>query len=157
MLPNVSRMNASSWEFVTSEGGEFNALIVTTGKGSLYLRDKNDPDQIVHEMMYVGIGGSISVGSPVGGSFSTPDMYSEGAGPVLMASNKKALVTNDFSGHGLIVAGQIAGAIVAGVSWSMVFFGIPPFTRAAVKVKSAAWMAPQAGFSATPVWFTLDP
>lgn len=40
---------ASSWNFTTSEGGEFDALVVAAGKGSFYVKDDNDPDGIVHE------------------------------------------------------------------------------------------------------------
>jgi len=152
------KWSPSSWVFDTSEGIEFDALVFAAGKGSFYIKDRNDPDGIVHEMLYVGGGLTKSKGPlpVIGGSFSTPDMYSEGVGPI-MTKPFKILTIDDFASArtGLILSG--AYGIVGGVSASIVLFGMPPFTVAAGRITGDTYIAPGFGFTIMPVCFAIDP
>ncbi|WP_448956046.1 hypothetical protein [Labrys neptuniae] len=149
---------ASSWNFTTSEGAEFDALVFSAGKGSFYVVDDDDPDGIVHEILYVGAGVTTSKGPipfGIGGSFSTPDMFSEGVGPIGMRPDKTRLELSDFAGSGLILS--MGAGVVGGVGSSIILFGIPPFTVASGKMRCKQYIAPGAGFTAMPCIFTVDP
>ena len=149
---------SSSWNFTTSEGAEFDALFFAAGKGSFYVKDDNDPDSLVHEILYVGLGLTKSKGPipfGIGGSFSTPDMFSEGEGPIGMSPHKAQLDVSDFGGSGLILS--MAGGVGKGVAGSIIFFGVPPFTAAIGRMKSVVYMAPGFGFTAMPCYFSIDP
>ncbi len=148
----------STWSFTTSEGAEFDALVFAAGKGSFYVVDDRDPDKIVHELLYVGVGATTSKGPipfGIGGSFSTPDMFSEGIGKIGMKPSMKSLELKDFSGSGLIVS--MAAGIGKGIGLEMIVFGIPPFTVATGRMRSQQLVAPGAGFTIMPCIFTVDP
>jgi hypothetical protein len=111
-----------------SDDAEFDALVFAAGKVSFFVKDDNDPDGIVHELLFVGAGVTTSKGPipfGIGGSFSTPDMFSEGVGPIGMRPGKSS--------------------------------GIPPFTVATGRMRSIQFIAPGAGFTAMPCFFTIDP
>jgi hypothetical protein len=149
---------ASSWSFTTSEGGEFDALVFAAGKGSFYIVDDRDPDGIVHEVLYVGMGLSTSKGPVpfgVGGSFSTADMYSEGVGKIGMKPGMASLELSDFGGSGLIIS--VAAGAIKGAGLSIILFGIPPFTVATGRMRSIQYIPPGIGFTALPCIFTIDP
>ncbi|MFD2934200.1 hypothetical protein [Spirosoma flavum] len=159
--------SSSSWIFDTSEGIEFDALVFAAGKGSFYIKDKNDPDGIVHEMFYVGGGLTTSKGPlpVIGGAFSTPDMYSAGVGPIA-TKPFKILTLDDFSSArtGLIISGAYGGIDFKdntgkpnGRSAAIVLFGVPPFTVAAGRIIGDTYIAPGIGFTIMPVCFVLDP
>lgn len=148
----------STWHFDTSEAAEFDALVYSASKGSLYVKDSNDEDGIIHELLYVGAGVTQSKGPlpfGIGGTFSTPDMYSEGVGPIMIAPGRKTLGVKDFAGLGMIVSGSFSGG--KGMGWSLVFFGFPPLTRAAGRIKGELYGVPGAGFTALAVYFVTDP
>ncbi len=152
-LPSISKFVGSSWEFDTSTGGDISAAIVAASQGSLFIHDNNDPDGIVHEVMYVGVG--LAMGSPLpSASYATPDMFSTGVGPVVMPPTKAALYVNDFAGTGFII--NFSGGAFAGRAYTIVFFGFP-FVRAALRIKSKSYTTPAVGMSGMPVWFVLDP
>jgi hypothetical protein len=154
----IKHPEPSSWEFTTSEGGEFDALVFAAGKGSFYVKDDNDPDGIVHELLYVGLGVTTSKGPipfGVGGSFSTPDMFSEGVGKIGMKPGKGKLTTSDFGGSGLIAS--MSAGIGKGTGLTIILFGIPPFTVATGRMRSLQYIAPGAGFTLMPCIFTVDP
>lgn len=152
---------ASSWEFTTSEGAEFDALAFAAGKGSFYVKNTDDADEIQHELLYVGAGMSMSKGPiplTVGGSFSTPDMPSEGAGPIALAPDRITLTTSDFSGLGFILSGTLQPMQEAKDwnNWTIVLWGWP-FVRAVGRIRSKVATLPGGGFTAMPVIFTVDP
>jgi hypothetical protein len=91
----------------------------------------------------------------IGGSFSTPDMFSEGVGPIGMRPGKSSLKLSDFGGSGLIFS--MAAGFGKGVGLTIVLFGIPPFTVATGRMRSIQFIAPGAGFTAMPCFFTIDP
>src|ERR1700678_2147705 len=91
----------STWNFTTSNGGEFDALFVAASSGSFFVVDSRDPDHIVHELLFVGAGATTG---ELGGSFSTPDMFSEGVGPIGMIPGRSSLALSDFGGSGLILS-----------------------------------------------------
>ncbi|MEO8071620.1 MAG: hypothetical protein ABI891_00240 [Acidobacteriota bacterium] len=149
---------ASTWTFTTSESGEFDALIFAAGKGSFYVTDSRDPDEIVHEILYVGAGVTKSKGPipfGVGGAFSTPDMPSSGVGPIMMGSSKSSLELSDFEGSGIIFSA--AAGIGKGKDYAIILFGLPPFTVAGGRMEGIQYMAPGFGFTAMPCYFTVDP
>ena len=154
----LSRPVPSTWEFVTSEGGEFDATIFAAGKGSFYIKDSAG-DGIVHELLYVGLGLTTSKGvtGAIGGSFSTADMFSEGVGNIGMRPGKSSLTASDFSGSGLILSFAIGPGVALGNARSIILFGIPPFTVASGRMRSKQYMPPGVGFTAMPCIFTLDP
>jgi hypothetical protein len=153
-LPDSAKLYASNWQFDTSEGAEFSAAVFSASKGSFYVKDKTDTDGILHEILYVGLGFNVGKSLPVGGSFSTPEMYSEGVGPILLGPGKSTLWANDFGGTGLIMSGSLG--FVGGISHTIIYFGYPK-VKAVGRMRGAAWMAPSAGFGWMPVWFAVDP
>ena len=147
----------STWSFTTSEAAEINALIFAGAKGSFYVQDSGDPDEIIHEILYVGAGLTMSQGLlpfGLGGSFSTPDAPSAGVGPIGQKPGRK-LGLDDFGGTGLIIGAS--GGIGVGGTRTLVLFGIPPFTVAAGRMLGVQLMGPSIGFSAMPCIFTVDP
>jgi hypothetical protein len=148
---------ASSWNFTTSENVEFDALIFAGGKGSFYVVNDDDPDGIVHEILYVGLGLTKSKGPipfGIGGCFSTPDMPSAGVGPISQKQGRK-LNLDDFAGSGIILTA--AGGAFKGKDYSIILFGLPPFTVAGGRMEGIQYMAPGFGFTAMPCIFTVDP
>jgi hypothetical protein len=147
----------STWSFTTWRA-DFDALVVAFGKGSFYVVDDNDPDGIVHEQLYAGLGvttgkGAIPFG--IGGSFSTPDMFSQGIGNIGMIPGKSSLNASDIGGSGLIISTSGGGG---GGTWlTFVLFGIPPFTVAIGAIGSIVYMAPGVGITMMPCIFTVDP
>jgi hypothetical protein len=155
----IFKPNASTWTFTTSESAEFDALIFSAGKGSFYVTDSRDSDEIVHEILYVGAGVTKSKGPipfGIGGAFSTPDMPSSGVGPIGMKPTKPSLELSDFSGSGLILSAAAAG-LGKGLGYSIILFGIPPFTVAVGRMEGTQYTAPGFGFTAMPCFFTVDP
>jgi hypothetical protein len=148
----------SSWNFTTSDDAEFDAPVFAAGKGSFFVKDDNDSDGIVHELLFVGAGVTTSKGPipfGIGGSFSTPDKFSEGVGPIGKRPGKSSLKLSDFGGSGLIFS--MAAGFGKGVGLTIVLFGIPPFTVATGRMRSIQFIAPGAGFTAMPCFFTIDP
>jgi hypothetical protein len=149
----------SSWVFDTSEGFEFDALVFAGGKGSFYIKDKNDPDGIVHEMLFVGLGLTKSKGPipfGIGGQFSTPDMYSVGLDPLETQKPGGILKLEDFQGvhTGVVISGTLG--VIGGASLSMVFFGTYSKIARGL-IFSREWTAPGGGATIMPVIFTIDP
>lgn len=160
LIPSATtfKLTASTWTFTTSEAAEFDALVFSAGKGSFWVTDSRDPDEIEHEILYVGMGATMSKGPipfGIGGSFSTWNMPSSGVGPIGMTASKKTLELKDFGGTGLIITA--AGGVGVGKGYALVFFGAPPFTVAIGKMQGIQYMAPGFGFTAMPCIFTVDP
>ena len=158
MSLNPLSFRPSPWLFVTSEGAEFDALVAAAGKGSFYVKNSDDPDGIVHELLYVGWGVGKSKGPlpfGLGGSFSTADMESGGFGPIRRHSRKAQLTADDFGGYGVILSG--AYGIVKGLSIGMVLFGLPAFPKAIGFTFSDEYIAPGVGATIMNAWFTVDP
>lgn len=163
----------STWSFTTSEGGEFDATIVAAAKGSYYVQDSRDADAIQHELLYVGLGVTVSKGPipfGIGGSFSTPDMYSAGVGNIYMKPSKGSIELSDFGGSGFIVSGsiglppnkQIPGIPPPpagnGYGAQIIFFGAPPLLTVAIGLMiSKQYVAPGIGATLLPCIFTVDP
>lgn len=161
----------STWSFDTSEGSEFDALFVATGKGSFYIKDSRDPDQIVHEILYVGLGVTKSKGPipfGIGGSFSTPDMWSMGVGNIVMQAGRTSLALADFGGVGLIVVGSISAGflpdladpgkgILEGCGADLVQFGGIVNAKATGVILSKQRAPEGAGITIMPCIFTIDP
>jgi len=146
----------SSWEFVTSEGAEFDAAIFGASKGSIYVKDTNDPDGIVHELLYVSFGFSTGKGPipfGIGGSFSTPDMYSSGT--IYRHRHLSKLATDDFGGVGEILSASMGGGL--GTQASYVRFGPGIWPRALAVVGSHVAMPPSISVSAQHCYFYVDP
>jgi hypothetical protein len=158
-LSSGIHLSPSTWEFTTSEGVEFDAFFAAGGKGSIYVKDSTDPDQIVHELLYAGLGLTTSKGPipfGIGASFSTPDMFSEGVGPIMLAPGRRALSAKDFGGLGVILSFSIGVGI--GQNRTIILFGAPPlFTVAAGRMRGEAYIPPTVGFTAMTVIFTVDP
>src|SRR5215471_2492313 len=157
-LPSwLSKPVPSTWSFQTSQGAEFDASIFAAAKGSFYVIDSSDEDEIVHEILYVGAGVTKSKGPipfGIGGTFSTPDMPSAGVGPIVQPRGR-ALRLNDFGGSGLILSA--AAGVGKGKDYAIVLFGIPPFTVGMGRMEGIQYMAPGFGFTAMPCIFTVDP
>jgi hypothetical protein len=156
--PWLKRPVPSTWTFTTSESAEFDALIFAAGKGSFYITDSRDPDEIVHEILYVGAGLTTSKGPipfGIGGTFSTPEMPSSGVGPIGMKPSKSSLELNDFGGTGLILTA--AYGAIKGKGYAIILFGIPPFTVATGRMEGIQYTMPSIGFTAMPCIFTVDP
>ena len=154
---SLPKFTPSSWEFTTSGGAEFDALIFAAGSGSFFVVNGDDPDGIVHELLFVGAGLTTSKGPipfGIGGSFSTPEMPSSGVGPIMQKAGHK-LKTSDFGGSGLILTA--AGGAIKGKGYSIILFGIPPFTVAAGRMEGVTYIGPGGGFTALACIFTVDP
>ncbi|MGD0047333.1 MAG: hypothetical protein ABSE42_09960 [Bryobacteraceae bacterium] len=161
----------STWSFVTSEGSEFDATFVATAKGSFYVVDSRDPDGIQHELLFVGLGvtkgkGPIPFG--IGGSFSTPDMWSAGLTKILRLQAKPTLELSDLGGVGVIYSGAIGGGflpelvnpdkgILEGCGAEVVCFGGLVAFNAAGVIVSKQYTPPGVGGTILPCIFTIDP
>jgi len=155
----ISAFRHTPWQFVTSEGAEIDALIFATGKGSFYVKDTTDPDGIVHELLYVGLGAAKGKGPipfGIGGSFSSPDMWSDGLAPIMRHARVANLTPDDFAGVGTIISGAFGAPAVFGRSLRLVVFGFP-VPRAVGAIAGAVRMAPGAGASFLGCWFEVDP
>ena len=149
----------TTWVFDTSEGIEFDASMFAAGKGSFYIKDTTDPDQIVHEMLFVGMGLTTSKGPiplGIGGAFSSPDMYSTGLGPIQTQKPGGILKLADFQGvHlGTIISGT--ASVFWGRTISAVYFGLYSVIGQGL-IYGKVYAAPGGGATIMPVIFTIDP
>lgn len=157
--PSSPPLVDTTWVFDTSEGIEFDATIFAFGKGSFYIKDTKDPDQIVHEMLFVGVGLTKSKGPipfGIGGDYSTPDMYSVGLGPIQTQKPSGILTLADFQGvhAGTIISGT--AGFIGGGTIAAVYFGLHDVIGQGL-VFGRTYTPPGAGFSIMPVIFTIDP
>jgi hypothetical protein len=86
----------SSWVYDTSSGGDLGILIATLQKGTLKL--KNIKDRQTASLYYGAAGASVSLGLPIGFTFSTEEMPS--SGDVFVSDNVSGpdLQPSDFDG-----------------------------------------------------------
>jgi hypothetical protein len=157
--PSSPPLVNTTWVFDTSEGAEFDAAIFAAGKGSFFIKDTTDPDLIVHEMLFVGMGlskgkGPIPFG--IGGSFSTPDMYSQGLGPIQTQNASGILTLADFQGVHMGTIISAAGGAIWGGSISCVYFGLYSVIGQG-QIFGKVYTPPGGGFTIMPVIFTIDP
>jgi hypothetical protein len=166
MVPSYPTMHPpdeykdTTWEFDTSEGGEFDALVFAAGKGSFYIKDSHDPDGIVHEMLFVGLGLSTGKGPipfGVGGSFSTPDMYSAGVGKIKTRKAGGIVTLADFQGvHTGYICSVAGGLLKLAGSLTAVYFGAWEEVAAGT-IMGNTWVAVGVGITWLPCIFTIDP
>ena len=172
----MSKLRPSPWRFVSSEGADLSASIFVGVKGSFYVQNDSDPDQIVHELMYAGMGFQAGKGLPVGGSFSTADFMNLHLGRIYYGPrNFYGISTDDFGGAGIIVSvaasllgtnllGNASGGNVSLVVWSLPFgFFRDPRKIIAGEcyalglISGTSTATPGVGVSACPVVFSVDP
>jgi hypothetical protein len=158
--PSSPPLVDTTWVFDTSEGAEFDALLFAAGKGSFYIKDTADPDQIVHEMLFVGLGltkGKGPIPFSIGGSFSTPDMFSHGLGPIQTQNPSGILTLADFQGvHMGTIISAAGGVLYLGASISAVYFGLYSVIAQGIIV-GHEYVPIGGGFTIMPVIFTIDP
>lgn len=173
----MSKLRPSPWKFVSSEGADLSASIFVGVKGSFFVQNDADPDRIVHELMYAGMGFQAGKGLPVGGSFSTADYMNLYLGRIYYGPrNYVGISTDDFEGPGLIVSvagasplgnkllGNVNGGNVSLVIWSLPFgFFRDPRKIIAAEcyavglISGTSTASPGVGVSACPVVFSADP
>ncbi|HEY2866351.1 MAG TPA: hypothetical protein VGJ02_04610 [Pyrinomonadaceae bacterium] len=137
----VAGLRPSTIEFVTSAGVEATGgeefTLGVTAQG-IQLRDNSAGK--TKWLTFYGAGGGIGIGTPVGGSMSTPDFPSFGSKVPRGATNWGTLELTDLTG-GLGQIWAFSAALGAGVSGSLVFFGnlVPPPMPPAL-FKAALWV-----------------
>src|SRR5262249_18457458 len=97
----------SPWRFVTSESAEFGVGIGKTGvattKMSFFVINDDDPDQLMHELLFVGLGGGVGIGLPVSGSYASANWPSEGYRIFRGPRAPPTLDAEDFGGPAQVV------------------------------------------------------
>lgn len=173
----MGKLRPSPWRFITSEGADLSASIFIGAKGSFYVQDDSDPDKIIHELMYAGMGFQVGKGLPVGFSFSTADFENLYLGRIYYGPrNYFGISTDDFGGAGIIISGALANVVGTKIlgnansgNLSLVIWSLPfGFFRNPMKVVAAECYAlgvisgtsvatPGVSVSACPVVFSVDP
>jgi hypothetical protein len=141
ILDIAAKLRPSTIEFITSKSFE-----ITGGEGvqvgatleGIKVKDNSDGD--TQWLDFAGIGGGVGIGLPIGGSISSEDCPSFGSSILRGPTNWGNLGIWDLTGYSRIYS--FSGAIVAGLSGSLIFFNVwlsppplPPFF-----FKAALWV-----------------
>jgi len=137
----VGRLRPSSLEFVTSGGADASGgegPIIGVTAQTIQLKDNTSGN--TQWFTFLGAGGGVGVGLPIGGSLSTPDFPSFGSKILKGPTNWGTLEFNDLIG-GLGQIWVVSAAVGGGVSGSLVFFNnITPPPLPPVLFKAALWV-----------------
>jgi hypothetical protein len=137
----VAGLRPSTIEFVTSAGAEATGgEAVTAGVTVQGIQLKDNANGKVKWLTFYGAGAGVGLGTPIGGSASTPDFPSFGSKVLRGLTNFGTLELTDLIG-GLGQIWSFSAAVGPGVAASLVFFNclVPPPMPPAV-FKAALWV-----------------
>jgi hypothetical protein len=137
----VADLRPSTIEFVTSAGVEgTGGEAVTAGVTVQGIQLKDKSNGKIKWLTFYGAGAGVGLGTPIGGSMSTPDFPSTSSTVLRGLTNWGTLELKDLIG-GLGQIWAIGAGAGAGISGSLVFFNcvVPP-PLPPVVFKAALWV-----------------
>jgi hypothetical protein len=137
----VADLRPSTIEFVTSAGADATGGEAVTGGVTIQgIQLKDNSNGKIKWLTFYGAGAGVGLGTPIGGSASTPDFPSFGSSVLRGVTNWGTLELTDLIG-GLGQIWAFAAGAGAGVSGSLIFFNtvVPP-PLPPVVFKAALWV-----------------